>query len=317
MYKAPFKRLQMVALELPVMSWSLRCNRHRESKYIMSDDQPNAEQKEYWDGHGGPVWVELQERLDAQIAPLGTVALDKAAASPGESVLDVGCGCGQTTQALAEQVGATGTVLGVDISGPMLKRAADRNRDAHNVSFVHADAQTYQFDLEKADLMFSRFGVMFFDDPTAAFSNIRRALKPGGRMCFVCWQNVEKNPWVTGPLRATAEHVPLPPPSPPGTPGPIAFADPLRLETILTNAGFQQFSCSSFESVMRMGANRGIEGAVDFLLRIGPVASLLREASPDSQKAAKNGIAKALVPFASGNHVDLDCATWIVNAVSS
>ena len=136
-------------------------------------------------------------------------------------------------------------------------------------------------------------------------------------MCFICWQSVDKNPWVTVPLRATAEHVPPPPPSAPGAPGPFAFADPVRLEGILTNAGFQQVSCSSFESVMRMGANRGIEGAVDFLLRIGPVASLLREASPDSQEAAKSSIAKALAPFASGDHVDLDCATWIVNAVSS
>ncbi|TFG97014.1 MAG: class I SAM-dependent methyltransferase, partial [Myxococcales bacterium] len=143
----------------------------------------------------------MGDLLDAQIAPLGVAAMEQARPAPGESVLDIGCGCGQTSVQLKERVGPKGSVLGVDISTPMLERARARAAGLPNLRFTNADAQTHSFD-ERFDLAFSRFGVMFFADPVAAFANVHRALRPGGRVAVVCWQGIDRNPWLLVPLRA-------------------------------------------------------------------------------------------------------------------
>src|SRR6185503_11565956 len=185
---------------------------------------PNAEQIKYWNETAAPKWVEYQAVLDTQLEELGRLAMERARLVPGERVLDVGCGCGATTRALAARVGARGSAHGVDISAPMLARAAELTRAAGvgNVRFTNADAQTYAFEPGGADVLFSRFGVMFFTDPPAAFTNLRRALRPGGRVAFVCWQPLAENPWLLVPLSTAAQHIQLPPPPAPGAPGPFA-----------------------------------------------------------------------------------------------
>src|SRR5919202_367006 len=183
----------------------------------------NTEQIEYWNGTAADTWVAQQERLDRQLDPLGRAALRVLAPRPGEHVLDVGCGSGQTTLQLADAVGPDGRVVGVDVSSQLLAAARRRPRPA-NVAFEQADAQTYAFE-RPFDAIYSRFGVMFFADPVAAFANLRRALKPGGRMAFVCWREEAANPMMTVPMAAAAKHLPpLPPPAQDAhAPGPFAF----------------------------------------------------------------------------------------------
>ena len=149
---------------------------------------PNRAQIDYWNEQSGPKWVEQQGQLDRLLATLGAVVMHRLALRPGQRVLDVGCGCGHTTLDLAGRVAPTGSVLGVDVSGPMLTRARERARDLPNVTFLQGDAQTHRFEPASVDAIFSRFGVMFFAEPDMAFRNFQRALKPGGRLVFVCWR---------------------------------------------------------------------------------------------------------------------------------
>jgi len=189
---------------------------------------PNAEQIKYWNEQAGPKWVALQALLDAQIAPLGRRAMDRAGVLAGAHILDVGCGCGQTTLELARRAGSGGAVTGIDISTVMLDRARQVAQEAgvRNVEFVNADAQTYTFPAAAFDVMFSRFGVMFFIDAVTAFAHLRAALRPEGRVAFVCWRSLFDNPWMLVPMMAAASHVQLPAPPAPDAPGPFAFADP-------------------------------------------------------------------------------------------
>lgn len=282
----------------------------------MPEPQPNAEQREFWNERGGPQWVAFQERLDAQIRPLGQVALERAGVRPGESVLDVGCGCGDTSLQLAELVGPGGDVLGVDISRSMLARARARGarRGLRQLTFREADVQTSRFAHGSVDLVFSRFGVMFFDDPRVAFGNLRTAVRPGGRLCFVCWQDLQKNDWARVPRAAAARHVPLPAPPAPGTPGPFAFADAERVGALLESAGFRDVSFDPHETGLGIGGATGLEGAVEFLLAIGPVASLLREATDETRRRVGQTLRETLAPYLEGATVRLGGATWIVHA---
>jgi SAM-dependent methyltransferase len=278
----------------------------------------NSEQIEYWNEQAGPKCVALQERLDAHIGALGERALAAAAPAPGERVLDVGCGCGATALALAHRIGPAGSTLGIDLSAAMLARARERARDAglSNLEFLQADAQTHVFE-PGFDLVFSRFGVMFFDDPAAAFANLRRALRPGGRTSFVCWQPIQANPWMLVPLQAAAQHVELPAPAPPGSPGPFAFGDPEHVGSILKTAGFEAASFESVETQLGIGGATSLDEAVDFLLEIGPAARVLREVGQDVQERVRLAIGEALSPFVGRDGVHMGCAVWLVSARSA
>jgi SAM-dependent methyltransferase len=277
---------------------------------------PNAEQIRTWNETLGPRWVDQEAMLDAQIAPLGLAALERAKVQPGERAIDVGCGCGQTSLQLAERVGPSGAVLGIDVSAPMLARARARAAGRSKLRFAQADAQTHRFD-EVFDLAFSRFGVMFFADPVAAFANLAGALRPGGRLAFVCWQAIDRNPWILAPMRAVAGIVPLPPPPAPGSPGPFAFADPERVRGILEAAGYSQVVLEPEQGELAIGADRGLEGAVEFMLEMGPVAAALREAGPAGLAArgrAADAIREACAAFATPEGVRAGYAAWIATA---
>jgi SAM-dependent methyltransferase len=227
---------------------------------------PNAQQITYWNQEAGPKWVEFQEALDQQIEPLGRAALDRAQPAPGERALDVGCGCGQTTLEIARRGGERGEVLGVDLSGPMLARARERAQAAGlgRARFLAADAQTHRFEPAHYQLVFSRFGVMFFENPVAAFRNLRAALAPGGRLAFLCWREIAQNPWVLEPMAALARHIPLPAPAAPDAPGPFAFASAERVRGILEQAGFGAVALEPQDAEMALagGAGSGAHGGV-------------------------------------------------------
>ena len=279
---------------------------------------PNAEQVRYWNETAAPKWVQYQAILDTQLETLGRTAMERARLAPGERVLDVGCGCGATSRALAARVGPSGHVHGVDISTPMLERAAALAREAGvgNVRFTNADAQTHRFEPAGADVLFSRFGVMFFADPPAAFRNLRGALRPGGRLAFVSWRPLAENPWLLVPLGVAAQHIQLPPPPAPGAPGPFAFADADRVRDILEQAGFRGVHHEPLDEILRVGGG-GLDEAVHFLLEgVGPTSAALREADPAVRPRVFAAVREALGPFVTPEGVRMPAAAWIVTATS-
>jgi SAM-dependent methyltransferase len=277
----------------------------------------NAEQKAYWNEHAGPVWVSYQERLDRQIGTHGERAHARLAPRPGERVLDIGCGCGDSSLVLAARVAPGGSVLGVDLSEPMLARARERAAEAKlaNVSFRAADAQTATFEPGAFDAAFSRFGVMFFADPAAAFANVRSALRPGGRLAFACWRPVKDNPWVLVPMAAAAKLVPMPPPPAPDAPGPFSFGDDARVRRILDAAGFADVAIEPVDVPMTLGGG-GLDDAADMLLTVGPLARALLEANADEalRERVRGALVAALAPHARDGRVQLGSAIWLVEA---
>jgi SAM-dependent methyltransferase len=277
---------------------------------------PNAEQIRYWNEQAGPKWVAQQARLDAHIGALGERAMDRAEIVPGEAILDVGCGCGATTIELARRTGDTGNVLGVDISAPMLELARQRTAQAglRNLRFELADAQTHQFSSVGRDLVYSRFGVMFFADPVAAFANLRRALEPGGRLAFVCWQAMAVNPWMAVPLGAALQHLTLATPPPPGAPGPFSFADRDRVAGILSDAGFADVVIEPLEEEVTIGGTTDLDEAVAFLLTLGPASAALADAGADVRERVVAAVRDAVAPYHGPSGVRLPAAAWIVRA---
>ncbi len=276
---------------------------------------PNAQQVTYWNEQSGPIWVARQAALDRMIAPFGARAMEALAARPGERIVDVGCGCGDTSLALARQVGPSGAVLGVDVSEPMLARARERAaaEGIAQARFVAGDAQTHTFAAGSANALFSRFGVMFFIDPTAAFANLRTALEPDGRLAFVCWQERAANPWMTTVLAALASVVTLPPP-PPDAPGPFALGDRGRLRRIVDGAGFHDVAIDAFTPPVVLGGGGTLDESVEFALDLGPTAAALREGGPDARPRIVAALREALAPFATPRGVAMASAAWIVTA---
>ncbi len=276
---------------------------------------PNAEQIKYWNERGQS-WVQLHEMIDQQLRPLGVLAMERGGIGPGQRVLDVGCGCGDTTVALAQRVGPCGSIVAIDISTNMLQRARERVAAAGltNVTFANADAQTQRLPPPPFDVVFSRFGVMFFVEPAAAFANLRTHLCAQGRLSFVCWQGLPENPWMFVPLMAAAQHVELPPPPPPGAPGPFAFADRVRVEGILAQAGFVNIGLESVKETLAIAAGGGLDQAADMMMQMGPTAHILRTADASLLEPVRASIREALAPYATAGGVEMPSAAWIVTA---
>lgn len=277
---------------------------------------PNAEQIDYWNDQGGPKWVALHALINAQIEPLGRIAMDRGKISAGDRVIDVGCGCGGTTLEIAHRVGAGGQVLGIDVSRPMLERARDAAAEAGvgHARFQQADVQTGRLDAVGFDVVFSRFGVMFFADPVAAFRNLRSALRREARLSFVCWQAVQRNPWMIVPMGAALQHLPPPPLPPPDAPGPFAFADPDRVRGILSGAGFEKIELEPIHETLTVGGTGSLDQAVDFLLQIGPTSRLLRESDPGLLPKVAASVRQALEPYNTDEGLRMPSAAWIVTA---
>ena len=273
----------------------------------------NADQIDYWNGKVGETWVLMQERMDAALTPVTAALLAAADPQPGETVLDIGCGAGETTLAVDAVVGEGGHAIGLDISEPLLARARER-ADAlqSEAEFIAADASAWAEE-QGFDLILSRFGVMFFADPQAAFSHLHGLAAPGGRLVFACWQPPQRNLWATLPLKALAHMLPEQPPADPLAPGPFAFDDAARVATILETAGWRDVTCHSLPFAMQVGSGDDpVADAVGFNLKMGPAARIVRDA--DIGDAARPVLAQALVPYLADGVVALPGAAWLVTA---
>lgn len=276
----------------------------------------NEEQARYWAEQAGPIWVELQERFDSITGPFGDLALEAASVGEGEAVVDVGCGCGGTLLALARRTGPRGRVTGVDISPVMLERARERVAAAglDNVDLVLSDAQTGGLGSEVHDVLFSRFGVMFFDDPVAAFGTLRTSLRPGGRLALVCWQGPDRNRWLSAPPRALAGILELPPPPGPDEPSPFGLADPERILAVLGGAGFEDVSATGVDGTVRLAAPQEADRAAELTIDLGPGRIPYRRAAPDLQARAREAVDGVLAASRGPHGVIMPASAWVVTA---
>lgn len=274
----------------------------------------NADQIAYWNGPAGQHWVDRQKMQDIVLAPISEILIERANAKVGERIVDVGCGCGATSLALAQKVGPSGNILGVDISAAMLNRARQVAPAGLPVRFALADATVYPFEQANFDLVVSRFGVMFFAEPTLSFANLHRALRRSGRVAFACWREPRENPFFMVPLQAAYKHAPKLPQLGPDDPGPFSFASAERVRRILSGAGFQDVAMEPCNLSLDIAVGGGVEAAVQSTLEIGPVSRALAEQSPAVITAATNSIREALEPFVLDQTVYLPAAIWIVTA---
>ena len=269
-----------------------------------------AEQAAYWNGPGGDGWLAAYERIQRALADIGDIGLAAAAPQHGEHVIDIGCGTGGTTAALAHAVGIAGHVLGVDISETLIEAA--RSHRLENATFVVSDAATHPFQAGHYDLVFSRFGVMFFADPVAAFRNIRHALKPSGRLVFIAWRTPQENPWGTVPARAAQPFLPPQPRPGPEDPGQFSFGERARVERILGEAGFHGLRIEPIDRQIWMGPS--VAEVLAGAGRFGPLARAFAGAEPAAIEKAKQAIAQALAPHEGPDGVRLPGACWLVLA---
>ena len=274
---------------------------------------PNVDEIEYWNAEAGSRWAELQERIDRAFAPLGAAGLAAGAPQPGAAILDIGCGTGATSLALAAAAAPNGRVLCVDVSRPMLGLAQERaaKQQLTNMEFLLADASVHVFDASAFDLAFSRFGVMFFDDAAGAFANVRRALRPGARLAFVCWRSLGENPWFHVPIDALRPFAPPQPKTVPDAPGPLSFADPDRVRTILAKAGYSDVKLDLFDADLPFGAPAA---AAEFVSKVGPAGRLLGLVPDRARADALGALDAALHPHIIDGEVQLRAGVWIVTA---
>lgn len=274
----------------------------------------NPDQASYWNDTAGPKWVAQQAHMDLHLSLITDELLGRATPTAGETVLDVGCGTGGTTQALGQAVGTDGGVLGLDISEPMLAAATQRCADLAQVGFALGDAQSYALSRDAYDLLFSRFGVMFFKDPYAAFANLHSALKPGGRLAFACWAPLKENPWFALPMSVALRHLQKPEPMPPRAPGPLAFADPAYIEDILSRAGFGGITVESVTT--GMPSSLSAYEQAEFLVLFGPVTRLIEAQQPAQSviETLKAEMAEALAQYQTDSGLSVPATVYAVTA---
>ncbi len=277
--------------------------------------EPNREEAARWNEVSGPVWVEMQSVLDRMLAPFAERLIDAARPREGARGLGIGCGAGGTTLEMARRVGAGGRCLGADISSPLVQAAKARAaaEGVFNADFVRADAQTYAFQPAHFDAVISRFGVMFFDDPEAAFTNIARAVQPGGSLTFVAWRSPAENPFMSAPARAVAALLPdLIPPTGDG-PGQFAYADGERVRRILEQSGWKNADTLPIDLPCAVGE----EDLPGYVVKLGPVGLALRNVDATTRARATEVARAALAPYVKDGEARFTSACWLVSAVSA
>ena len=274
----------------------------------------NVDQQQFWNEVKGDFWVTLKVRIDALLLPFGTTALKTLEARPSERILEIGCGTGATSNKLAELVGSTGEVTAVDLSKPMLDkaRASALEKGSDVLTFREADAEVYPFAENHYDAVFSRFGVMFFDDPIAAFRNIRRAVKPKGRLAYVCWASRKDNPWIRVPTGASRPFLDIPAPPPQDSPGQFAMERKERITEILVESGWSDITIKKFEIDHFMGIT--LNDAASFICQMGPMSEPFAGATSKVQVECVAAVEEALQPFNGKDGVRMKFSTWVVGA---
>jgi SAM-dependent methyltransferase len=274
------------------------------------NDGPNSAQAERWAGPAGDHWVEHEADYDRQLEVCGRALIDAASLDGQVQVLDVGCGTGTTTIAAARQARR---VVGVDLSPVMIERARTRAAGSANVDFAVADAQTARFDV-RFDVIISRFGLMFFADPRAAFANLRRALVSGGRLAAICWQTLDRNDWMRVPGEALARVVPLGDLAEPGQPGPFSLGSRDELLRLLADTGWDDVTVDGLTFPVPVGGARSLDDAVEFVRGSSLGRSALAGVSAAVERRALGAVRDALAPYATGEGVLLGGAAWLVRA---
>ncbi len=282
----------------------------------LAPHERNADQAAYWNGPGGRHWTHRQELQDVVLAPVSEVLFARAEVAAGERALDIGCGCGATTVEIVRRVGPAGHALGLDLSEPMLARARERMPPGAPAAFAAADATVYPFEPGGADLLFSRFGVLFFAEPARSFANMRKGLRRGGRVAFACWRQPRENPWLMVPLHAAYQYAPRLPELGPEDPGPFSFASEERVRRVLSEAGFAGIELQPRDLLLDVAVGLGLDAAVEGALAIGPASRALLEQPPDIVTAATGAIRAALAPFETEGRVPLAGAIWLVTATN-
>ena len=278
-------------------------------------EDKNIKQKQFWSGAGGDVWVDKQREMDIMLNPLGERVIQGLDLKEETKILDIGCGCGATTLEIAKLVNQ-GEVIGVDISEPMLERATQTASDMAltNISYQVKDVQVDEMPNKYFDIAFSRFGVMFFEDPFEAFNNINHSLKDDGQLSFVCWQHASLNPWQSLSIQVIKEFLDLPAP-PPKSPGPFAFEDKSYIEEILNASGFRDIEIKDNQEDIVMFSGKSIREACEDYLTINPVVTEMLKNSPSE---LREEILEALIGKFLDYHKDdgllFPSATWIVTA---
>lgn len=270
----------------------------------------NADQAAHWD-QAGKVWVEHAGPLDRFLDKVTPPLIEAAFPGDGGRVLDVGCGYGSTTLEMAKRVGASGRCVGLDISPPMLDLARARAAAVPNAEFLLADAQTAELGPQAFDAVMSRFGVMFFQGPDAAFENIRRATRPGGRLAFVAWRSPMENAFFAAPAMAAAALMPAAPAPDPDAPGQFAFADPGKVRGILERSGWREIAVEPLDAPVSVTR----DDAMELLLGVGPAGAAVR-ADPSLGPKLTEAVTQALEPYRHGDRLKVNAACWLVTATA-
>ena len=278
-------------------------------------EDKNIKQRQFWSGAGGDVWVNKQREMDIMLNPLGDRVIERLDLKSDSKIIDIGCGCGATTLEIAKKI-TQGEILGVDISEPMLDKATETAKEMSlsNIAFEVKDVQVDVMPQNYFDIAFSRFGVMFFEDPFEAFKNIHSSLKEDGLLSFVCWQNASLNPWQSLSIQVIKEFLDLPAPAP-KSPGPFAFEDKTYLEDILRESGFKGLEILDNREDIIMFSGKSIREACEDYLTINPVVTeMLKNSKPELTEEILEALVIKFSNFHQNDGLLFPSATWIVSA---